>query len=170
MTNTFRKLLAALPIIFALVAPLALSTLAIPAVALADSKQINSNVWNVTILQGPLVTCVGATTQTGNPSNLPVCSNLCDLIGTVANVVYWGIGVVIWIILPIMFLWSGILFMISAGSQEKVGKARKMLTAAVIGALIVLCAYLLVYTFVNILQIQNYVGGFGTGVCTPPTS
>ncbi len=137
--------------------------LILPCLAFAASATVNSNVWNLSILQGPLVTCVGATTST-LPIQ-PTCQSFCDLFATVANVIYFCIAVVIWIIAPIMFLWAGILFMTSAGNQERVGQARKMLTGTVIGVLIVLCAYLLVYTFVNVLQLQQYVGGFGTNAC-----
>jgi len=162
--NHFKTILIAASLPFIVLLPLIA-----PLVAHADSNNIHSNVWDISILQGPLVTCVGAPLTSGTVQNQvsTQCSNLCDLFSTAANVIYFGIAVVIWIITPIMFLWSGIMFMISGGSPEKVGTARKLITGTVIGILIVLCAYLLLYTFTNVLNIQQYIGGFGTG-CTPP--
>jgi hypothetical protein len=138
-------------------AALLVFSLALPYVA---SAAINSNVWSPSILSGPLVTC------TGNGVGGTQCQNLCDLIATIANVIYYCIGVVIWIITPIMVAWAGILMLMSRGSPEKVSSARKMLTGIMLGLLIVLCAYLIVYTFVSVLGIQNSVGGFGTAACT----
>ena len=126
---------------------------------LADSAPINSNVWNPTILQGPLVTCTGA-----GAGGTKTCTNLCDLISTAANVVYFGIGVVIWIIAPIMIAWSGIRLVFSRGNPEATSGARKMIWGVVIGLFIVLCAYLIVYTFISVLGITG-IGGFGTSAC-----
>ncbi len=129
--------------------------IAVPYVAFAA---IHSNVWDPNILKGPLVTC------TGDGSNGVPCQNLCDLIGTAANVIYFGIGVVIWIVAPIMIAWSGIRLMLSRGNPEGASGAKKMITSVVIGLLIVLCAYLIVATFVSVLGISG-VGGFGSGTC-----
>jgi hypothetical protein len=166
--NILTKASAAVPIIFIFFMPLMLSFLAAPSAVLADSATIHSNVWSPTTLAGPLITCVGAAPAAGGVSGgvTQTCSSFCDLVSTAANLVYFAIAFVIWIIAPIMFLWAGILFMISTGSAERTGQARKMITGTVIGLLIVLCAYLLVLTLVNVLQIQNYVGGFGTAACT----
>ncbi len=156
-----KKIILALPLVVLLA-----SALALPYIA---SAAVNQDVWNPSILKGPLVTCAGGPVDmtTGTAQDNPnACHSLCDLVATMANVIYFFIGVVIWIITPIMVVWAGILFMLSGGSPEKIGNARKMLTGIVIGILIVLCAYLIVYTFVNVLQIGNWIGGFGTSVCT----
>lgn len=134
--------------------------LVLPSLVLACTPK--SNVWSIDILKGPLVSCVGATTST-----LPIqqtCQSVCDLVCTSANVVYFGIGVVIWIALPIMFAWGGLLLILSRGNTEGTGKAKKMLTGTVIGLLIVLCAYLIVYTFVKVIGISG-VGGFSEPAC-----
>ncbi len=138
--------------------PLALMLL--PTLVLACTA--NSNVWNIKILQGPLITCTGAG-ATGGTDNKN-CQSFCDLVCTVANVVYFSIGVVIWIIAPIMFAWSGLSIILSRGSPEKTSQAKKMLTATIIGMLIVICAYLIIYTFVKVVGISG-VGGFGVDSC-----
>jgi len=140
----------------------ALSSLAAPHVARAD---IHSNVWSIDILKGPLISCTGAGAEGGTDSKN--CTNLCDLVSTAANLVYFGIGIVIWIVTPIMFAWSGMLFLISRGSTERTGQARKMITGTVIGLLIVLCAYLIVSIFISVLGGPILgIGGFGGPACT----
>ena len=125
------------------------------------SAAINYNVWNPSILQGPLITCTGTG---GGSSGLPACQSLCDLMSTAINVVYFLIGFVIWVITPILVAWSGALFMLSQGNPGRQSDARKMVTGVAIGLLIVLCAYLIVYTFVSVLGISG-IGGFGTTAC-----
>lgn len=137
--------------------------LVLTALPYAASAAIRSNVWSIDILKGPLISCTGAGTPGGTDQKN--CQSLCDLVSTVANVVYFGIGVVIWIVAPIMIAWSGILLMLSRGSTERASQARKMVTSVAIGLLIVLCAYLIVYTFVNVIGIAG-IGGFTNPTCT----
>lgn len=145
------KLAVAIPIIALFV---------LPSFVTVASASATNNVWELSILQGPLVTCTG----TGGSNGLPACSNLCDLIATFVHIVYFGIAVVIWIVTPIMFAWGGIRFMLSRGNPGAMSGAKKQLTATVIGLLIVLAAYLIVFTFVTVLGIAG-VGGFGASSC-----
>jgi uncharacterized membrane protein len=80
--------------------------------------------------------------------------------------IYIGIAFVIWIILPISFVVGGIMYMLGGANPGLLETAKKTLWGAVIGAVIVLCAYLLIAAFVKFLSIQN-IGGFssGTGTC-----
>ena len=118
---------------------------------------------------GPLVSCVGNYSgATGsivpNPSGLPACASLCDLIYTIENVIYFGISIALFILSPILFAWGGIMYMVSRGKPEGTSKARKILIGALIGVLITLCAWLIVNTIVSFLSIAN-VGGFGNAAC-----
>jgi predicted small integral membrane protein len=93
------------------------------------------------------------------------CQDLCDLFAQIIAVLYYFMAVGIWIIIPIMFLWGGVKLMISRGDPAKTSEARKMVTGAVIGVAIMLCAYLIVSAFIGFLKIPN-VGGFGgTAAC-----
>ncbi len=143
-----------------LVGALALFVIVTPYLAFAA---INSNVWSPTILKGPLISCTGAGTAGGTDTKN--CQNLCDLVSTAANVIYFGIGVVIWIIAPIMIAWSGIRLLIARGRPEKISEAHKMITSVVWGLVIALCAYIIVYTFIHVLNITG-IGGFGTSACS----
>lgn len=44
----------------------------------------------------------------------------------------------------VMFVYGGILFLISGGSSDKVGQAKKIIVAAVVGLLIVFASYMIV--------------------------
>jgi hypothetical protein len=163
--TTSKKILAALPLVLLVIFSLS------PAFAFADSNQPNYQVWNPTILKGPLVTCVGvqnpSSAGTGGGKPLPQCTSICDLVSTIANVIYFSIGVVIWILVPIMVAWAGILFLISRGNSERTGQARKMITGVVMGLLICLCAYLIISIFVTALNLGSQIGGFGgSAACT----
>lgn len=151
-----------------------LTILMAPTLALAGTA--NSNVWSPSILKGPLITCTGDG-GSGPGGGTQACTSLCDLVATTANVIYFFIGVVIWIVAPIMVAVSGILFMISRGNPGKLEAAKKTITTTIVGLLIVLSAYLIVYTFVAALNEisggQTNIGGFTSGspaACVPSPS
>ena len=138
-----------------------LIAIAAPYLAFADHNPIKTNVFDPTILGGPLLVCVGADGLGGTaiPKN---CENLCDLVAQIANVLYFMIGVVIWIIVPILVAIGGIMIMIGGANPEMVGRGKKTITGAVIGLVIILCAWLIVFTFVSAFgNLGKYVGGFG---------
>ncbi len=66
-----------------------------------------------------------------------------DFVVLAANVARWILGIVGSLTL-VMFVYGGILFLISAGSSDKVSQAKKIITAAVIGLVIVFGSYLIV--------------------------
>ncbi len=127
------------------------------------------NVWDPTSIKGPLVTCTGSLYQSdGVTPNPNACKDLCDLVRTVVTDIYVGIAFVIWIILPLMFVVGGIMYMMGGANPNLLTMARSTLKGAVIGAIIVLCAYLLIATFVQFMNISN-IGGFSSNapsVCT----
>lgn len=143
---------------------------------LLASAQSLPNVWSPSSIAGPLVTCQGniiafpmGVDGNGNLNMNPnACQNLCNLVFTIVNDIYVGIAFVIWIILPIMFVVGGIMYMMGGANPDLLTTARSALKGAVIGAIIVLCAYLLIATFVQFMNISN-IGGFSSNapsVCT----
>lgn len=120
--------------------------------------------------QNGLISCTGNYSYNGtngnftgsNPSGQPPCSSLCDLVQTIVNIVYFLITICLFILAPIMVAVGGIMMMISGANPEMLSKGKSVLTAAVVGIVIVLCSYLLVATFVSFLNISG-VGGFGSG-------
>ncbi len=138
---------------------------AAPVAALADHTAIKSMVFNPNIIAGPLTVCVGATSTNVGKTQLPVCTNLCDFVAQVAQVIYYVIGFVIWIIVPLFAAIGGIMIMLGGASPEMVSRGRGTILGAVWGLVIVLCAWLIVATFVHVIGITG-VGGFGTATCS----
>ena len=133
---------------------------ALPYGALATSRPPNTNIWNPSILNGPLTTCTG---DGANGTN--TCQDLCDLVATIINIIYFIIGVVLWIITPVTFVIAGILYLTAGANGEAISRAKKAAMGAVIGLAIVLCSWLIVSTIVSFIGITN-IGGFGTSSCT----
>src|SRR5680860_862287 len=59
----------------------------------------------------------------------------------------------------IMFVYGGITFMISTGSADKVGEAKRILVASVIGLIIVFSSWLIIRFFVSMLGSTNNFDG-----------
>ena len=66
-----------------------------------------------------------------------------DFIVLAVNASQWILGIVGSLTL-IMFVYGGILFLISAGSSDKVSQAKKIITSAVVGLLIVFASWLII--------------------------
>ncbi|MCF7794862.1 pilin [Patescibacteria group bacterium] len=55
----------------------------------------------------------------------------------------------------LMFMVGGVMFLVSAGNQEKVGKAKKLMISAIIGLLIIFASYLIVQFVLDTIGYQN---------------
>ena len=141
----------------------------VPALALANHRAPNTNIWSISILQGPLVVC-GGNYAGGSTANLPLCSNLCDLVAEFIQIVYFIMGVALWIILPISFAIGGIMFLVSRGNSGETSKARAWLTNSIIGLVVMLCAWLILSVFVSFFNLSKFIPFFsgGGGFCINP--
>ncbi len=82
---------------------------------------------------------------------------------TLENLVSFGVNIlfVIGIILTLIFLiWGGILWITSQGDEEKVKKARKTLTYAIIGIVVILLSAVIIQ-FVGTLLGIDFVANLG---------
>lgn len=109
--------------------------------------------------------------QTTNTGLVPVSTTGCppgytgncgdyslnDIIILIVSVSRWILGIVGSLTL-IMFIYGGFTFLISAGSSEKVGEARKIIVAAVVGLLIVLSSFLIIKFVLGAMGIANWNG------------
>ena len=68
-----------------------------------------------------------------------------DFLVLAVNISRWILGIVGSLALA-MFIYGGVMFMISSGSSESVGKAKNIITAAVIGLLIVFASFMIIKT------------------------
>ena len=78
----------------------------------------------------------------GEPKSIP------EIIGALIGVALSFLG----IIFLCLIIYGGFLWMTSAGNEEKVRKAQKVLSQATIGLIIVLSAYSITYFVFNALQ------------------
>jgi hypothetical protein len=66
-----------------------------------------------------------------------------DLKTTVINVISWVLGILA-LVAVVMIILGGFQWLTAAGSEEKIEKAKKVISAAVIGLIIVLLAWAIV--------------------------
>lgn len=69
--------------------------------------------------------------------------SLNDIMGIIIGASKWILGIVGSLAL-LMFIYGGFMFLISAGSSDKIGQAQKILVAAVIGLIIVFSSYMII--------------------------
>lgn len=65
--------------------------------------------------------------------------------GKIINIALGAIGTIV----VILFIYSGFLWMTAAGNEEKITKAKRILTNAIIGTVIVVMAYAISYFVIN---------------------
>ena len=106
---------------------------------------------------GGLISCTGnymnasPTGPYGAGSN-PPCRSVCDLIQTFVNIIYFAITICLFVLSPIFFAVGGIMMMVSGANPEMLSKGKSVLLSTVIGIAVVLCSYMLVFTFVGIFN------------------
>lgn len=76
-----------------------------------------------------------------------------DLASTVVKIVQWVLGF-LGLIAVIMILYGGFVWMTAGGNEEKVASAKKIISAAVIGLIVVLLAWAIV---IFVVQTANNV-------------
>lgn len=74
-----------------------------------------------------------------------------DLKATIVNIVQWALGFLA-LIAVIMIIIGGFMWMTAGGNEEKVEKAKKMISAAVIGLIIVLLAWAIVIFVIGVID------------------
>ncbi|MFA6392373.1 MAG: pilin [Patescibacteria group bacterium] len=74
-----------------------------------------------------------------------------NLQATVIAIIQWILGL-LGLIAVILVLYGGFTWMTAGGNEEKVEKAKKIITAAVIGLVIILVAWAIVIFALNVLQ------------------
>jgi Type IV secretion system pilin len=99
----------------------------------------------------------GAATGSGNLPSLTTGSSLVDPLGITATVpsgqsivILYGQRLVGYLVnllgvaVVAMYVYGGLVWMLSGGSEEKISQAKKILGYATIGAAVVLCSYILI--------------------------
>ncbi len=89
-----------------------------------------------------------------------------DIRVIIARVIRAALGL-LGIVFLVLVLYAGFLWMTSAGQEDRIEQAKKMLLNAVIGLIIILSAYAIVLFVMRLLGIDQ-VGGNGNGSLNPP--
>lgn len=116
---------------------------------------------------GGLVSCTGL-----GGGGKPACTSLCDIFQTMENVLAFGETIALFIAAPVLFVWGGIIIMTAGANPSGIQQGKKILTGTLIGILIVLFAYLIIATIVNVLipSAGQFITGFSGSnpfTCTP---
>ncbi len=157
-----------------ILALLAAAALLVPyAPALAASTWTQPQLWPTGYWgQGGLLSCTG-NPYTFDASGVPqphpgtTCTNLCDLVKTAINIIYFAMTICIFALAPIFAVAGGVMIMLAGPNPEMLSKAKKLLTGTVIGIALILGSYLIINTFVQAIGITGVGGFFGGGSICP---
>ena len=95
----------------------------------------------------------------GRPGTPPVC-NVCHLYDLAHNLMDFMLWALAAPLLVVALIAGGVVWLTSAGSEEKVALGRRILFSAIIGFLIAFAAWVIVNTILNTLVFQNpFYGG-----------
>jgi len=86
----------------------------------------------------------------------------------IANIIRIALAL-LGVILLGLILYGGFLWMTAGGNDEQIGKAKKVLVNAVIGLIIILSAYSIVWFIMRMLGVEGGAGGLGAGIAPPGT-
>ncbi|MEN9342044.1 MAG: hypothetical protein RIQ54_300 [Candidatus Parcubacteria bacterium] len=109
---------------------------------------------------GPILSCEGSpeavkNAQEAGSSINKTCSSLCDLFETAQNLLFFGMTVLLFIILPLMLVFGGFAMLISGQFPEYAKTGKKLIYGAISGAALGLVAFLIINTFIFVLSINT---------------
>jgi len=93
----------------------------------------------------------------GNGSSVGTACTLCSLIQGIANIVNFGRNLLLTAALVAIGI-AGVMYIVSAGSEEMMKTAKSFLTASLTGFAIVLGAYLIITTVLLVISAKNDLG------------
>ena len=98
---------------------------------------------SVMLLALPVVASATTTSFTIEDIGSSVGLGTADLKDTVVNIIQWVLGILA-LVAVVMIIIGGFQWMTAAGNEERIEKAKKVISAAVIGLIIVLLAWAIV--------------------------
>lgn len=93
--------------------------------------------------------------ETAKEAGLRTEGKLPEIIG---DIIGWGLGILGTIFLLIMLI-GGYRWMMAAGNEEKIGKAKVMIGGGISGLIILFLAYALAGAIINALAVATQTGG-----------
>lgn len=101
------------------------------------------------ICEGPIVPCGTSTT--------PPC-NFCHIFKLINNIFEYILTCLAPVMAAFMLVIGGFYLLAAGPSPEKVGKAKSVVTATVIGLVIVFIAWVFLNTFLEMIGVQEWTG------------
>ena len=106
------------------------------------------------ILSGPIVPC-------GTKANPTPCT-LCDIFKMMQTIITF-IGAAIFVIATIFIAVGGVIILASAGSPDKVGQGKAMITSAIIGVIIALLSWVIINEVLIVVSGSTTINGQRVG-------
>jgi Na+-transporting methylmalonyl-CoA/oxaloacetate decarboxylase gamma subunit len=110
---------------------------------------------------GPILSCEGSpeavknAQEAGASSIDKTCSSLCDLFETAQNLLFFGMTVLLFVLLPLMLVFGGFAMVLSGQFPEYAKTGKKFIYGAISGAALGLVAFLIINTFIFVLSINT---------------
>ncbi|MFH1367445.1 MAG: hypothetical protein ABIH38_05720 [Patescibacteria group bacterium] len=106
-------------------------------------KKIALIATSVALLASPMLALAVPTSYSIEDIGGSIGLGTSDLKATVVNVIQWVLGIMA-LVAVVFIIIGGVTWMTAGGNEEKVEKAKKIISAAVIGLIIVLLAWAIV--------------------------
>lgn len=104
-----------------------------------------------------IISCSGppfTTDAEGNSvPNDKACTDFCDIIDTTKNIIYLIMTIALFVVTPVLFAWGGIMIMTAGANPSNIESGKKILTGTLIGAVIVLLAFLIIKSIVALFGV-----------------
>lgn len=149
---------------YAAVAALAVLVFSLLAPILAFASEDGTSIPYWATGNYPLLSCTGNYNDVVQGSTIAKrCESFCDLLTTAQRIINFAITIVLFIGVPAMLIYGGVMLMTSASAEERRSAAKSALLSAVIGAAIMLGAFVILNTFLWLLGNGNSTTGYGGG-------
>ncbi len=113
---------------------------------------------------GPVITCTG--NYLDENSAVQPCTNICDVVYTVRNIIYIVLTFLLLGAAPALFLAGGVMVLIAGANPGLLEKGKKTLWAAAVGVALALGSYVIIATLFWALQPRVSSTGQG-GIAWP---
>jgi hypothetical protein len=119
----------------------------------------------------PILPCSGfykADLDPNQGTKLPPCTSICDFFKLGQNLLDFAYTLLLFVVVPLSVLVGGVLYMVSGANPKLKAQAKEIMTAAIMGTVVTLCAYAAVNTFFYLLGPSGVPQNWGRLSCTVP--
>jgi hypothetical protein len=117
----------------------------------------------------PILPCSGfykADLDPNQGTKLPPCTSICDFFKLGQNLLDFAYTLLLFVVVPLSVLVGGVLYMVSGANPKLKAQAKEIMTAAIMGTVVTLCAYAAVNTFFYLLGPSGVPQNWGELTCS----